>query len=80
MRALLIAIAIAITGCATTTKNIVRPCNDDALPEPPARTLQVDQDNPGEVVRATRINRKQWIAHADELTAILKGCKHVPNQ
>lgn len=79
MRSLLI--VLALTGCATTTETIVLPCPAvDLLPVAPARTLQVDPAHPGEVVRATIINRAQWIAHADELTARIESCKHVPNQ
>lgn len=65
-----------LAGCATHVETVVLPCPAAVdLPAAPARTVQTSPAKPGAVVRATIINRAQWIAHADELTARLQKCK-----
>lgn len=75
--AALIVAALSMAGCATPpprTVAVACPAATD-VPDPPARTVATSPRKPGEVVRKTIINRAQWIAHADELTARLQKCK-----
>lgn len=68
---------LAIAACATPTPpaHIVLPCPAALdLPPAPARTITTDPAAPGATVRAAIINRADWIAHADELTARLISC------
>lgn len=76
MTRLAIIACVLLSGCATHVETVVLPCPAAVdLPDAPARTVQTSPDKPGAVVRATIINRAQWIAHADELTARLQKCK-----
>lgn len=74
---LLIIAAYVLAGCATSAPQpVLLPCPAALnLPDAPARTLSTNPAAPGDTVRAAIINRADWIAHADELTARLNSCK-----
>ena len=77
-RLLAAALATGLLGaCATapTPAPLLLPCPAALdIPTPPPRSLTTPPDV-GAVVRAARLNRAAWIAHADELTARLSSCK-----
>lgn len=75
MTRLAIIACVLLAGCATAPAVTISCPAAENMPYEPARTIKTDARKPGEVVRAAQINRAQWIAHADELTARLRKCK-----